>query len=81
MQTDLLTIKKEEEKEKSTPACTRTGKDKGPVRQIVRQIAREEASDAPEDESMEDNEHLFGMSGPLTSINRLLILIYPAVEN
>ena len=65
MQTDLLSIKKEVGKEKSTPACSRTGKDKEPVCQNVSQGVREEGWDAPEDESMQDNDHLFGMSGPI----------------
>lgn len=63
MQTDLLAVKKEEVKDKSIPARASTGKGKEPVRQTV----REEALDAPEDDSMEDSEHLFGMFGPLAA--------------
>ena len=54
MQTDLVAVKKEELKDKPTLARLRTikGNGKGPVRQA----AHEEASDTPEDESMEDSE-------------------------
>lgn len=57
MQKDFIAVKKEEVGEKSTPACRRTVKNKG--KEPVRQTAPEEASDMPEDDLMEDNEHIF----------------------
>ena len=63
MQETLVAVKKEEVKEVATLVRPRVAKGKG--KDPVRQVAREEASDRPEDESMEDNEHLFGMIGPL----------------
>lgn len=69
MQTDLIAVKKEEVKEKPTPARPRTTKGKG--KEPVRQAAHEEASDSPEDEPMEDDEQLFGTFAPLTATNRL----------
>ncbi len=67
MQTDLLGVKKEEVNDKPLPTLSRTTKGKG--KEPVRQTVREEASDMPEDESMEDNEHLFGTFASLTAIN------------
>ena len=69
MQTDLLGVKKEEVNDKPLPTLPRTTKGKG--KEPVSQIVHEEASDMPEDESMEDNEHLFGTFAPLTAIKCL----------
>lgn len=67
MQTDLLAVRKKEVNEKPSPARPLTTKGKG--KEPVRQTAREEASDTRDDELMEDNEHIFGMFGPLTAAN------------
>ncbi len=69
MQTDLLGVKKEEVNDKPLPTLPRTTKGKG--KEPVRQTVHEEASDVPEDESMDDNEHLFGTFAPLTATNCL----------
>lgn len=80
MQNNLLAVKKEEATEGSAPSRLRTTKGKG--KEPLRQLAGEEASDMPEDESMEDNEHLFGKFESLTAPPRgILALTRPTVEN
>lgn len=71
MQKDFIAVKKEEVGEKSTPACRRTVKNKG--KEPVRQTAPEEASDMPEDDLMEDNEHIFGTFTTATIVFLILI--------
>lgn len=59
MQKNLIVVKEEESKENTTPARPRAIKGMG--KEPVRQAARGEASDPPGDETMEDNEHIFGI--------------------
>ncbi|CAF9938665.1 MAG: hypothetical protein ALECFALPRED_007814 [Alectoria fallacina] len=59
MQIDLTAVKKEEAREKSSPTRSHTAKGKGKGKEPVRKIAGEEASDPPEDEPTDDDEHIF----------------------
>lgn len=67
MQIDLTAVKKEEAREKSSPTRSHTAKGKGKGKEPVRKIAGEEASDPPEDEPTDDDEHIFVTSGLLTA--------------
>ena len=79
MQNHLTAVKKEELGERINPVRPCVAKGKG--QELVRLAAREEASDTLVDGFTEDSESLFGISGPITALKRLLILTYPAVRN
>ena len=66
MQKDLVAVKKEEVKVNPAPSRLRATKGKG--KEPIRQAAGNEASDPPEDESM-DSDNLFGTFGPVTATN------------
>lgn len=79
MQTHLTAVKKEELGEMITPVRPCVAKGKG--QELVRLAAHEEAPDTHIDGFTEDSESLFGISVPITTIGRLLILTYHAVRN
>ena len=79
MQKNLAIVKKEEAKEPATPL--RTPMTAAKRKEPVRQTAYGEASDTLEDEDMEDNEHLFGMLGPLAATTAFPLLTSLTVHN